>query len=104
MIGLAYLGLTCTAAWGVGRPVSHACGKPRWLKPPPSGSYEGSIFWDSSSSSSLTIALASSSGKEASMRCILLGLLTLSLLTAASSVCLARGGGHGHGHSVASPV
>jgi hypothetical protein len=44
------------------------------------------------------------------MRRIALGLLTLSLLVAASSACFARGGGHGHGHghnnghSVASPV
>jgi hypothetical protein len=43
------------------------------------------------------------------MRRIALGLLTLSLLVAASSACFARGGGghghgHGHGHSAASPV
>ena len=46
------------------------------------------------------------------MRRIALGLLTLSLLGAASSTCFARAGGHGHGHghghshshSIASPV
>jgi hypothetical protein len=32
------------------------------------------------------------------MRRIALGLLALTLLVAASSDCLARGGGHGHGH------
>ena len=45
------------------------------------------------------------------MRRIALGLLTLSLLGAASSTCFARAGGHGHGHghghshshSIASP-
>jgi hypothetical protein len=33
------------------------------------------------------------------MRRIALGLLALTLLVAASSDCLARGGGHGHGHA-----